>query len=100
MKEDHEKGQCHCCHQETMVRWKNIYHMGSEGLWVCMPCEMKIVNLVRELSRQATMRHKRKVMIDKGLIAPEDDGCIYCGAGDDIHHSYTCPTGLHPDRRG
>jgi len=27
----------------------------------------------------------------------EDGRCIHCGAGDDIHHSFTCPTGLHPD---
>lgn len=25
--------------------------------------------------------------------------CEHCGAGDDAHHSFTCPTGLHPDRR-
>ena len=25
--------------------------------------------------------------------------CTYCGAGNAAHHSYTCPTNLHPDRR-
>ena len=25
--------------------------------------------------------------------------CIHCGAGDSAHHSFSCPTGLHPDRR-
>ena len=30
--------------------------------------------------------------------AYEDRRCEYCGAGDDAHHSYTCPTGLHADR--
>lgn len=25
--------------------------------------------------------------------------CIYCGAGNDAHHSYTCPTEMHPDKR-
>jgi hypothetical protein len=30
---------------------------------------------------------------------PEDGRCIHCGAGNSAHHSYTCPTGLHPDRR-
>jgi hypothetical protein len=29
----------------------------------------------------------------------EDGRCIYCGAGDDNHHSFECPTGLHPDVR-
>jgi len=67
MKEDHEKGQCHCCHEETMVRWKNLYHMGSEGLWVCMPCEMKIINFVRELSRQAIQSKIAMVKARKGI---------------------------------
>lgn len=25
--------------------------------------------------------------------------CKHCGAGDEIHHSYSCPTNLHPDKR-
>jgi hypothetical protein len=25
--------------------------------------------------------------------------CIHCGAGNDAHHSYTCPTNMHPDKR-
>ena len=25
--------------------------------------------------------------------------CRYCGAGDNYNHSFSCPTGLHPDRR-
>lgn len=33
------------------------------------------------------------------LELDEDGRCKYCGAGDSVHHSYTCPTGLHPDRR-
>ena len=65
MKEDHEPGRCHCCHKDTQVRWKNIYHMGSEGLWVCMPCEMKIVNLVRNLSIEA-VRKKRELYKQSG----------------------------------
>ncbi len=28
----------------------------------------------------------------------EDGRCIHCGAGDDNHHSYTCPTGLTHDK--
>jgi hypothetical protein len=28
----------------------------------------------------------------------QPDRCEHCGAGDDAHHSYTCPTGKHPDR--
>jgi len=93
MKEDHEPGRCHCCHEDTQIRWKNIYHMGSEGLWVCMPCELMIVNFVRRLSLDAT---RKKIELYKQPHG-EDGRCIHCGAGDDIHHSFTCPTGLHPD---
>ena len=25
--------------------------------------------------------------------------CEFCGAEDEHHHSFSCPTGLHPDRR-
>jgi hypothetical protein len=28
----------------------------------------------------------------------KNERCEYCGAGDDSHHSYTCPTGKHPNR--
>ena len=28
-----------------------------------------------------------------------DIRCYFCGAGDDNHHSFSCPTGLHEDRR-
>ena len=27
-----------------------------------------------------------------------DDRCKYCGAGDDNHHSFSCPTERHPDK--
>ena len=52
MNEKHEKGHCHICRQNTMVRWKNIYWIGSEALTVCQPCENKIVNFVQSLVRQ------------------------------------------------
>lgn len=47
---------------------------------------------------------KRKKSIEK-LIAQadsywgEDGRCRHCSAGDDAHHSYTCPTGKHSDKR-
>ena len=58
MNEEHETGQCHLCRKETMVRWKNIYHRGSEGLTVCQPCENKIVGFVGALSRAAVKSRK------------------------------------------
>jgi len=38
MKEDHEDGKCYACQEETKVRWKNLYTIGSEGTWLCMEC--------------------------------------------------------------
>lgn len=29
-----------------------------------------------------------------------DGRCVHCGAGNDAHHSYSCPTNMHPDKRG
>lgn len=40
---------------------------------------------------------KGEVVYRLDKISPEK--CKHCGAGDDNHHSYSCPTGLHPDRR-
>ena len=51
MKDDHEPGTCDICRKETDVRYKNIYWIGSEGLTVCMPCELKIVRFVQDLRR-------------------------------------------------
>ena len=68
MKEDHEPGKCHCCHEDTSVRWKNIYHMGSEGLWICMPCEMKLVHLVRRLSMEAIRKKMALILSEKNII--------------------------------
>lgn len=62
MNDDHKKGTCHMCLQETMIRWKNIYHMGSEGLDICQPCENKIVKFVRDIR---TKEIKNKLILIK-----------------------------------
>ena len=60
MNEDHEPGRCYACNKDTDVRWKNLYTVGSEGTWLCMPCEMIVVNLLRKLARDATLARKRE----------------------------------------
>jgi hypothetical protein len=65
MNEDHEPGRCGACHEDTQVRWKNLYTIGSEGTWLCMPCEMRVVNLIREMSMQAMRDKKAKIMRKK-----------------------------------
>lgn len=62
MNENHSLGQCHCCKETTQVRWKNIYHMGSEGLDICMSCELKVVNFVRNLCREGMLARKEKYL--------------------------------------
>lgn len=54
MKEEHEPGRCGACQKDTDVRWKNLYTIGSEGTWLCLPCELIVVNLIRDMSRKAT----------------------------------------------
>lgn len=53
MNETHEKGKCDLCRCDKMVRWKNIYWQGSEGLWCCQECENKIVRFVHDLASQS-----------------------------------------------
>ena len=58
MNEDHEDGRCYACGEDTLVRWKNLYTIGSEGTWLCMPCEMIVVDLLRSLSRKVMLAKK------------------------------------------
>jgi len=60
MDEDHTPGRCYACNKDTDVRWKNLYTIGSEGTWLCMICEMIVVNLLRKLSREATLARKKE----------------------------------------
>jgi hypothetical protein len=62
MKYDHELGRCGACHEETDVRWKNLHTIGSEGTWLCMPCEMVVVSLIQSMSHCSMKKKKRKIM--------------------------------------
>jgi len=53
MKEDHEPGQCYACGLDKPVRWKNLYTIGSEGTNLCLECELIIVNMLRNMARDA-----------------------------------------------
>ena len=65
MNEDHEPGICYACKKETQVRWKNLYTTGSEGTNLCMPCEMILVNLLRDMAREATLKRVRAIKQSK-----------------------------------
>jgi hypothetical protein len=39
------------------------------------------------------------VIVEKDVDIWDRDGrCKYCGAGDNYHHSWSCPTDLHVDK--
>ena len=41
----------------------------------------------------------KKARVDVGNDIWDADGrCKYCGAGDNYHHSWSCPTDLHVDK--
>ena len=70
MKEDHEPGRCYACGQDTEVRWKNLYTIGSEGTWLCMACEIKVVKLLRTMAQNATKAKVRKWIEKKKRLRP------------------------------
>ncbi len=65
MREDHEPGCCYACGEDKPVRWKNIYTTGSEGTWLCMSCELKVVRFLERLSREAMMNKKAAYALKK-----------------------------------
>lgn len=60
MKEDHEPGRCYACGEDKPVRWKNLYTIGSEGTWLCIECEINVVNFVRQMARLSVIARKEK----------------------------------------
>lgn len=73
---------------------------------------------MREVIDRAIISHNKSINSDKRVVMSRGDGdwsdispsqqgvaldsdgrCAHCGSGDAAHHSFTCPTGLHPDRR-
>lgn len=48
---DHYDGKCLICGEETKVRHKNIWLIGSEGTDMCMPCERDLLRYLRERQR-------------------------------------------------
>lgn len=65
MNEEHTPGRCYACKKDKPVRWKNLYTIGSEGTWLCMDCEMIVVEMLRSLSRQASIHRKQEIRKEK-----------------------------------
>lgn len=56
------EGTCLVCHEQTSVRTKNLYTIGSEGTDMCHKCEMKVVRFVQDLMRQGQLERKTAYM--------------------------------------
>lgn len=65
MNEEHTNGHCYACGEDKPVRWKNLYTIGSEGTWLCMQCEIMVVNFVRGLSRKALRKKIEQIKIER-----------------------------------
>ena len=65
MNEDHAPGVCYACKENKPVRWKNLYTIGSEGTNLCIQCELKVVNLLRSLAREAFFARKQKYLDER-----------------------------------
>lgn len=63
--EEHEPGKCYACGEEKPVRWKNLYTIGSEGTWLCLICELIIVNLLRDMAMKVTRDKIAKIKAKK-----------------------------------
>ena len=68
MDENHEPGRCYACGRDKPVRWKNLYTIGSEGTNLCMECELKVVNMLRRMARDAMLAKRTAV----GLLAYDE----------------------------
>ena len=61
----YEDGRCTVCGNETKVRWKNIYLIGSEGTDMCESCERDMLRYLRDKSRFFAMERKEKYKAKK-----------------------------------
>ena len=57
----YQSGECRVCQVYCMVRHKNLYVSGSEGLWICIDCEMNVLNYVRSLMISAEYKKKKEL---------------------------------------
>lgn len=53
-------GNCYVCKEATEIRNIDIYVIGSEGLNICHPCEMQMVEWLRVAANEGAEAHKQK----------------------------------------
>ena len=81
---EYEPGTCMVCHENTDVRWKNLYVIGSEGLSVCHKCEMKIVRHVEFMMREAASERKAAYLRKKSIREGKPHWQVF--SSDDNHN--------------
>jgi hypothetical protein len=52
-------GTCHLCRCQTQVRQVEIYHIGSEGLIICEPCDREVADAVRAIANRKVEERKQ-----------------------------------------
>ena len=53
-------GTCMVCRETREVRGVDLYINGSEGLRVCHPCEMEVLELIRNKMRERGIERKEE----------------------------------------
>lgn len=51
-------GECFMCKTVQEVRYFDLYVIGSEGCHLCLPCEIQVVEMVRQAANQAIVKKK------------------------------------------
>lgn len=57
---EHVDGRCTVCGENKPVRWKNLYPIGSEGCDMCIECERQVLNFVRSMMTDHTIRRRNE----------------------------------------
>lgn len=54
-------GRCDICRQKNnLVRYLDLYPFGSEGLILCLNCELKILEFIRKEVSKTLIKMKEK----------------------------------------
>lgn len=59
-------GECFMCKTNQEVRYFDLFVIGSEGCHLCLPCEVKVVEMVRQAANQATVKRKEEWVATRG----------------------------------
>lgn len=54
------------CKTNQEVRYFDLFVIGSEGCHLCLPCEIKVVEMVRQAANQATVKKKQEFKAKRG----------------------------------